>query len=195
MRGFSATAILVVLAAAFSVTGSAWAAPPPASGKAVAAQVRDAVARNPGARQISANAVELKPGVVMSIVPKTAVTPLSASGCLQKHLCLFRAANFYPTDAYWYLVFYDCGLENLGDWSMRDGTRWNDQVSSIDNPQSGGVVSRFYNYNGRGDPMNLANDTELLSLPSGHYLKNLAWDKSEDGSGSPNDWIDVVKVC
>lgn len=195
MRKFITVVALAIIAVTLC-PGPSWAAPPLAPADVTAAQVRGIIAANPGARQIGANEVELQPGVVMAVVQKSAtVTPFSASGCSQLHLCLFRDANFYPLAQYWYLRFYDCGLVNIGGYFMPNGVRWNDQVSSIDNPQSAGVISRFYNYNGFGDPLNLANDTELISLPAGHFLKNLALDKSKDGSGSPNDRIDIVRVC
>jgi hypothetical protein len=156
--------------------------------------IRDAMLANPGSRQVSADTIELRPGVTMSITSER-----SESGvCPEEFLCLFQHANFHSDwDTPWRsvrLAFTRCQVENLGNYKMPDGRPWNDQVSSIDNAQIGGVQSKFYNYKGSGNPYDLNNSNPVTVLNAGHYLRDLSKDSSWEG-GTANDKIDLVKVC
>jgi hypothetical protein len=192
-----ATIFVLTLAFSVGVSATAMAAPVPewagptsvqqatSASSDLAANVQKIVELNAGSHQVSADTVQLGPGAFMT------VSAASVSGtCATGWLCLYQHANFGG----YALRFTVCRLENLGNYVMPNGQRWNDQVSSIDNPQTGGVVSRFYNYKGSGDPMNLANSNPVIAVTAGHYLRDLSKDSSFDG-GTANDKIDIVRVC
>jgi hypothetical protein len=141
---------------------------------------------NPGSHRISPDSVQVGDGVVISV----GVQPNALQGCATFWICLNQNKDFGGE----LLRFEACRDENLGNYHMSNGTRWNDQVSSIRNAQSSGVQSRFYNYDGSGDPNNSSNWRFVLALNAGHYLRNLASDTSADG-GNANDKIDIVHVC
>ncbi len=137
---------------------------------------------NPGARQISSHAIQVR-GAIMGVGPKRTGrgTPESASGyCHAGDLCLFIAANFGTP----YIYFYQCNVTyNLYNYSLGGGETWADVTSSIDNPQTPGVTSYFYH-----------SSTYLFTLAATHYLKDLANDPGPH-NGSMNDWITKVKAC
>lgn len=141
---------------------------------------------NPGSRRIATNVVEVNEGVTISV-------PLqinSVEGCATYWLCLSENSNFGGEQ----LRFQACHNENLSEYRMSNGRTWNDRVSSIRNARGGGVQSRFYNYDGSGDPDDSSNWKFVIALNSGNYLRDLSKDTSADG-GYANDKIDIVDVC
>lgn len=155
---------------------------------------------NPGAKRIGPDSVELEKGVIVTVHPDSGssgvVPAVSPSLCSLRHgvsagwLCLYQNSNFGGDE----IDFTVCANRNLGDYRMADGRAWNDQISSIDNDQTSGVQSRFYNYDGSGDPNSSANWALVIVVNAGHYLRDLSQDSSADG-GSANDKIDIVHVC
>jgi hypothetical protein len=145
-------------------------------------QIKGILRHNPGSHRISSTEVEVGDGVVISVAS-------DLKGCPKYWLCLSQYDNFGGQ----YINFTKCQDENLGNYSMSDGRRWNDKVSSIRNAQVG-VQSRFYNYSGSGDPNNPSNWRFVIALNSGHYLRDLSKDSSADGGNADNK-IDIVRVC
>jgi hypothetical protein len=85
------------------------------------------------------------------------------------------------------LAFYYCRTENLGNYYISAGNSWRDDISSIWNHQTGGVVSYFYDWK-------LVGYVRVGSLSAGNYLQDLTRDRAADG-GNWNDRIDQVSVC
>jgi hypothetical protein len=209
--------LLVVAAIATALSGVAPAAaggkPMPAGGKptpaatpgqrSVAAadrQVAAVLAANPGSRRISATSVLLAPGVVMTVpgpvaAGSTMTVPTPSGGqmvvaaaaadstCASGWLCMWQ--HIYRAGAR--LAFYYCRTENLGNYSISSGNSWRDDISSIWNHQTGGVVSYFYDWK-------LVGYVRVGSLSAGNYLQDLTRDRAADG-GNWNDRIDQVSVC
>ncbi|MFL6295370.1 MAG: hypothetical protein ACJ75M_05985, partial [Actinomycetes bacterium] len=80
-----------------------------------------------------------------------------------------------------------CRTENLGNYYISAGNNWRDDISSIWNHQTGGVVSYFYDWK-------LVGYVRVGSLSAGNYLQDLTRDRAADG-GNWNDRIDQVSVC
>jgi hypothetical protein len=209
--------LLVVAAIATALGGVAPVAaggkPMPAGGKptpaatpsqrSVAAadrQVAAVLAANPGSRRISATSVLLAPGVVMTVpgpvaAGSTMTVPTPSGGqmvvaaaaadstCASGWLCMWQ--HIYRAGAR--LAFYYCRTENLGNYSISSGNSWRDDISSIWNHQTGGVVSYFYDWK-------LVGYVRVGSLSAGNYLQDLTRDRAADG-GNWNDRIDQVSVC
>jgi hypothetical protein len=149
--------------------------------------VEDVLSRTPGARQISANEIELEPGVQMKLaIPGQAKTPhVQDDFCPFQDLCAWQDAGFTGHS----LTFLTCGHEwNLGKYAFPGGGFWNDKISSIVNNQTSGTHSYFYNYTGNNVW------ARVLSIDAGHYLTDLSKDTAEGGGGL-NDKIDGVHVC
>jgi Peptidase inhibitor family I36 len=201
-------ALLVMAALVTALSGVAPAAaggkPMPAatpSQRSVAAadrQVAEVLAANPGSRRISATSVLLAPGVVMTVpgpVTPGATMTVSVSGgrqvtvaaadtsCASGWLCMWQ--HIYRGGAK--LAFYYCRTENLGNYYISAGNSWRDDISSIWNHQTGGVVSYFYDWK-------LVGYVRVGSLSAGNYLQDLTRDRAADG-GNWNDRIDQVSVC
>jgi hypothetical protein len=139
-------------------------------------QVADALAANPGSRRISPTSVQLAPGVVMTVAA-------ADTGCASGWLCMWQ--HVYRAGAK--LAFYYCNTQNLGSYYISPGNSWRDDISSIWNHQTGGVVSYFYDWKGLGY-------VRVGSLSAGNYLQDLTRDRAADG-GNWNDRIDQVSVC
>lgn len=180
------TLVLSVAYPAAAVTGSA--------SRNLDARVQGVLRHNVGSSRLSADTVQLASGARMRLT--TSARPMSVSGeCPGGWLCLFQDSNFDGA----VLELSGCSKVNLYKQYLDSGRSWADQTSSIDNPGPHSGVStpgtaHFYNYQGSGDPMNLANDAKVLDLADGHYLRNLAKDASQDG-GKANDKIDIVVPC
>ncbi|HEX6469748.1 MAG TPA: hypothetical protein VF069_11685 [Streptosporangiaceae bacterium] len=189
------TAIALASTATSGVAQSAVSAPDRTAKNITERQVSGLLKYNPGAKRISTDSVQLAKGVVVTVQPRTA-SLVSVSLCSFRHgdsvgwLCMYQNSNWGGYN----LDLYKCGNVNLANYHMGDGRPWNDQISSIDNDQTSGVQSRFYNYKGSGDPNSSANWNLVIVLNAGHYLRNLADDSSADG-GNANDKIDIVHVC
>jgi hypothetical protein len=139
---------------------------------------------NPGSRRVGDNAVGVEKGVVVR-VPKTD----AVLGCRDFYLCLNEHSNLRGIQ----LDLTRCGDVNLGRIGMGDGRVWNDRVPSIRNAQSSWVQSRFYNFDGSGNPDDPSNWMFVLPLNASHYLRDLSKVSSADG-GNANDKIDIVHV-
>jgi Peptidase inhibitor family I36 len=170
------------------------------SAAAVDRQVAAVLAANPGSRRISATSVLLAPGVVMTVpgpvtAGSTMAVPTQSGGqmvvaaaaadstCASGWLCMWQ--HIYRAGAR--LAFYHCRTENLGNYYISAGNSWRDDISSIWNHQTGGVVSYFYDWK-------LVGYVRVGSLSAGNYLQDLTRDRAADG-GNWNDRIDQVSVC
>ena len=178
--------LLVMAAIATALSG---AAPAAAGGKpmpltptqrslaAADRQVAGVLAANPGSRRISGTSVLLAPGVVMTLAAA------ADTSCASGYLCMWQ--HVYRAGAK--LAFYYCRTENLGNYYISAGNSWRDDISSIWNHQTGGVVSYFYDWKGLGY-------VRVGSLSAGNYLQDLTRDRAADG-GNWNDRIDQIAVC
>lgn len=145
---FTMLAGLSIGLAVVSAAPAASAAPQhsPAStsqaGTAASAELIDMANRMPGARWISADTVELQPGVQLSDASDDAS---SAASCRYLYICLFSGTDHtgYRLD-----LTVCGGVFNLGNVAYPGGGYWNDKVSSFINNQSAGTVTRFYNWDG-----------------------------------------------
>ena len=189
VAGLLSIGLTAASASAAPVTGAvaATARSTPHTKAWVAQQVRGLLAHNPGAKQVSASAVQVRGAIIgISTGPAGRAVPHSASGwCSGGDVCLFRDQNFNgDSSSNYYISFYQCGIKyNLWNYHMSNGVAWGDQASSIDNPQYGSVTSRFYH-----------GSSLLFTLAAGHYLKDLANDTGPH-NGSMNDWITYVTAC
>jgi hypothetical protein len=193
--------LLVMAAIATALSG---VAPVAAGGKPMPAatpsqrSVAAALTANPGSRRISPTSVLLAPGVVMTVpgpVPAgaTMTVPIPDGGqvtvaaadtsCASGWLCMWQ--HVYRAGAR--LALYYCNTQNLGNYYISPGNSWRDDISSIWNHQTGGVVSYFYDWKGLGY-------VRVGSLSAGNYLQDLTRDRAADG-GNWNDRIDQVAVC
>jgi hypothetical protein len=202
--------LLVMAAIATALSGAAPAAaggkPMPAatpsqrSAAAADRQVAAVLAANPGSRRISPTSVLLAPGVVMTVpgpvaAGATMTVPTQSGGqmvvaaaaadstCASGWLCMWQ--HIYRAGAK--LAFYYCRTENLGNYYISAGNSWRDDIASIWNHQTGGVVSYFYDWK-------LVGYVRVGSLSAGNYLQDLTRDRAADG-GNWNDRIDQVSVC
>jgi hypothetical protein len=212
VRRLATLLVMAAIATAFGGVAPAAAGgkPMPAGGKpmpltagqrSVAAanrQVADALAANPGSRRISPTSVLLAPGVVVTVpgpvtagatmtvpVPRSRQVTVAAAdtSCASGWLCMWQ--HVYRAGAR--LAFYYCNTQNLGNYYISSGNSWRDDISSIWNHQTGGVVSYFYDWKGLGY-------VRVGSLSAGNYLQDLTRDRAADG-GNWNDRIDQVSVC
>jgi hypothetical protein len=205
MRRLGALLVMTAIVTALSGVAPAAAggkpmplAPSQRSTAAANHQVAEVLRANPGSRQISATSVLLAPGVVMTVSgPVTAgatmTVPLQGgkqvtvaatdTSCASGWLCMWQ--HIYRGGAK--LAVYNCNTQNQGNDSISAGNSWRDDISSIWNNQTGGVVSGFY-------------DWKLIAyrlvgyLSAGNYLQDLTRDRAADG-GNWNDRIDQVAVC
>ena len=205
--------LLVIAAIATALGGVAPAAaggkPMPATPaqRSVAAanrQVTDALAANPGSRRISATSVLLAPGVTMTVpgpvsASATMTVPtqnggqmrvaaaLPVNACPSGWLCVWQHVYRNANQAGAVLRFYYCRTEYLGNYNISAGNSWRDDISSIWNNQTGGVLSGFYDWKALGYQL-----VGYLRAPN--YLQDLTRDRAADG-GNWNDRIDQIAVC
>jgi hypothetical protein len=193
----AAAAVALAMTTSGQVANASTITSDQASARIVNQQVAGLLKYNPGAKRIGTNAVQLEKGVIARVHPRSKLVPnVSVSFCSAGHgasvgwLCLYQNANWGGAE----LDFTVCANRNLGNYNMGNGVAWNDQVSSIDNDQTSSVQSRFYNYDGTGDPNSSSNWNLVVAVNAGHYLRDLSSDTSADG-GNANDKIDIVHVC
>jgi hypothetical protein len=165
-------AMAVALVAVGLPAGVAAAAPTGPVSRYQADTVAAVIATNPGARQIAPGTVELAKGGRI-IVP---VKPDAILGCSNGWLCVNEHENYSGQVATW----QSCGFVELANVGYSGGGTWQDRISSIRNGQTNGVIARFYDYNGAGQPI------ELASLRADNALNNV---------GTLNDRIDRILVC
>jgi hypothetical protein len=172
------------------------AAPSQRSAVAVNRQVAEVLQANRGSRRISDTSVLLELGVVMTVPgpvkASATMTVLSRNGrratvsaastsCPSQYLCLWE--HIWRGGAR--LALYYCGYVGLYKYRLNQYTLWDDDVSSIWNNKTGGVVSWFYDTDWGG---------LLGTVSAGNYLQDLTRDRVL-GGGNWNDRIDRVKVC
>ena len=167
-------------------------------------QVAEALAANPGSRRISATSVLLAPGVIMSVpgpvsTGATMTVPtqnggqmrvaaaLPVNACPSGYLCVWQHVYRNANQAGAVLRFYYCRTENLANYNISSGNSWRDDISSIWNNQTGGVLSGFYDWKALGYRL-------VGYLRAGNYLQDLTRDRAADG-GNWNDRIDQIAVC
>ena len=167
-------------------------------------QAAEALAANPGSRRISATSVLLAPGVIMSVpgpvsTGATMTVPtqnggqmrvaaaLPVNACPSGYLCVWQHVYRNANQAGAVLRFYYCRTEYLGNYYISSGNSWRDDISSIWNNQTGGVLSGFYDWKALGYRL-----VGYLRAPN--YLQDLTRDRAADG-GNWNDRIDQIAVC
>jgi hypothetical protein len=150
----------------------------------VAQEVHGLLAHNAGSVQINADTVRLSDAsTITAFASPDGVSPASASGrCPGGHLCLFANSSWGGDQ--WTSSATSCAAVNLFNFFMGNGKSWADQASSIDNPlpRPGGNASFYHN------------NTFMLSLQAGHFLRNLTSDSSATG-GNANDKIESLFPC
>lgn len=169
-RQLALTAAAVVLASGLPA-GPAQAAPDTTSAYQEQT-ITAALAANPGGRPISADTIELTKGVQLR-VPET---PDAILGCPDGFLCLNGDTNYSGP----LIQFQACGFVQLANFGYPLGGTWQDKISSIRNGQTGGVTSRFYDFNGAGQPI------ETMSLRADNAIPNI---------GTVDNRIDRIFVC
>jgi hypothetical protein len=201
IRKIAAVAAIAVASALGLGAQAALAAPAhaPAAGPTasqarawVAAQVRGLLKYNPGAKQISSNAVRYK-GAVLGVGrpgQSRSATPNSESGvCPGDNLCLFWDINFDegdPSTHFYWIKFYNCNVNyNLYNYRLSTGLSWADQASSIDYPGSADGHLAKFNHDGNW----------WFTLYRDHYLANLTLDGGPSPKGNSNDWITGLYAC
>jgi hypothetical protein len=188
--GLGSQAALAAPAPAYPASAVAAAGPTASQAKAwVARQVRGLLKDNPGARQISSNAVRYK-GAILGVTPPRqpgSAAPYSASQvCPGDYLCLFWDIDFngYSIDSYW-IKFYNCGVNYNLYYYRSQGVSWANQASSIDYPgTANGHIAKF-NHNGNW----------WLQLYRDHYLRDLTLNGGPNPHGNSNDWITGLYAC
>ena len=100
----------------------------------------------------------------------------------------YAHAVYNPPVGAYRLAIADCGDFNLGGILMPDHRYWNDKITSVVNNQTPGTSSRFYDYNGWGDPLDTRNDTQVGSLTAPGYWDDLQYTSFDNR-------IDIVHVC
>jgi hypothetical protein len=159
----------------------------------VARQVRGLLRYNPGATQISANAVRYKGAILGVTVPgqSGSFAPNSASEiCPDNWVCLFQDKDFNRNEVDYgnWIKFYNCGVNyNLFHYVLPSGggSTWANQASSIDYPGSASSHEAKFNHDGNW----------WLYLYRDHYLRNLTLDGGPNPHGNSNDWITGLYAC
>ncbi|WP_147376283.1 peptidase inhibitor family I36 protein [Micromonospora radicis] len=154
----------------------------------LAAGIADVLKRTPGSRQIGPAEIELAPGLIMQLPPANGGARGAEADppCPSLYMCAYAHRQYTNPS----LNFTVCGREwNLGNYAYPGGGVWNDKISSINNNQSSGTWSYFYDHVGNN------NWDRILSVAAGTRRANLALDAAESGGGNANDRIDGVHVC
>jgi hypothetical protein len=112
---------------------------------------------------------------------------LPVSSCPSGWLCVWQHVYRNANQAGAVLRFYYCRTENLANYNISSGNSWRDDISSIWNNQTGGVLSGFYDWKALGYRL-------VGYLRAGNYLQDLTRDRAADG-GNWNDRIDQIAGC
>jgi hypothetical protein len=156
----------------------------------IARQVRNLLKYNPGARQISSDAVRYKGAILgVTVRGQSRFSPqASESGfCPDDYLCLFWDASFgQGVLIEKWIKFYNCGVNyNLYNYKINQGVSWADETSSIDYPGSADGHEAKFNHDGDW----------WLYLYRDHYLANLTLNGGPSPHHNSNDWITGLYVC
>lgn len=97
-------------------------------------QIEGLLRHNKGAERVGKDRVRLEPGVEMTVASTRAAAD-GANDCRTGYACVWqhRDASGYRLDFYYY------GSYTLSNYTMPDGTSWQDQVSSYYNAQTDGA--------------------------------------------------------
>jgi hypothetical protein len=160
--------------------------------------VQNILQRNPAARQVGPNSVEITKGVILQLPERTNSTKGAPSpaeiqaSCAYYYLCTWEH-SYWDGQGY-ELDYYYCGDYNLGRMRYPDGAwdqpgpKWNDRISMMTNNQTAGATSYFYDWNGVNDWI------YIFRTIAYDRRANLADDKAYDGL-SMNDRIDRIIPC
>lgn len=188
----------VALLCALALAGSPALAADQPPGSSIDPRLAEILAASPSAQQINETSILLAPGAVMTVpgdvepgatfaVPAEdggeLQLPAASSACTYQYICLWDGT--YRSGAR--LMLYYCSDQYLSSYPIRPGDDWRDNASSIWNNQSGGVVSRFYDWKYLGY-------RHIGSLSAGNYLQDLSRDPAI-GGGNLNNRIDMVRPC
>ena|SRR5690349_15611085 len=122
-----ATVALVMAMAAVLLGGTAPAQAGPSRLTAAQQSIKSVLDRNPGARQIDANTVQIREGVQFRAV---------AAPCRGGLLCLYDDFQYRGRQ----LILSRCAFADIGrDWG-------NDKIRSLQNHQSAGTGTTFWNW-------------------------------------------------
>ncbi|MEU8465914.1 hypothetical protein [Streptomyces sp. NPDC029003] len=122
-------------------------------------RVDEALAREPGARQISANTLSTAGGTLTVAIPgrtetRDLASPDTALACNNGHLCITDGRG-YTYD------YYRCGSYDFD--GIGDGT--------FNNNQTSGTRARFYNYDGSERWSNVAKSTGTASWSPVYHIR------------------------
>ncbi|WP_327686024.1 peptidase inhibitor family I36 protein [Streptomyces sp. NBC_00467] len=168
-----------VLTTTLATPSAAAPAEPDSSAKAadtgLERQIEGLLQHNEGAERVGKDRVRLAPGVEMTVVPSTHGAADGTGDCRTGYACVWqhRDATGYRLDFYYY------GSYTLSDYTMPDGSSWQDKVSSYYNAQTDGawIVGRNW------DPV--AGGLEwIFGGPGGRY----------EALVSANDQADVIEL-
>jgi hypothetical protein len=156
----------------------------------IARRVRRLLKYNPGARQISFNAVRYKGAILGVSVPgqsRSSVLGSESGFCPDDYLCLFWDANWgQGTLAVIWIKFYNCNVNyDLYNYRINEGVSWADETSSIDYPGSADGHEAKFNHDGDW----------WLYLYRDHYLADLVYNGGPNPQHNSNDWITGLYVC
>jgi hypothetical protein len=89
---------------------------------------------NEGAERVGKDRVRLEPGVEMT-VPASTSAAAGIGDCRAGYACVWQHGNYggYRLDFYYY------GSYELANYTMPNGSSWQDQISSFFNNQTGGA--------------------------------------------------------
>lgn len=158
--------------------------------------VEDILRVNKNAKQVRPNAVNVSPGIDVILPPADgrATDPTTAVLCDYYYLCVWEHSF---VDGFGVgLGFSACQppgvIVNLGAMRYPDGAnvgtgpgpKWNDRISSLENNQTPGTVSSFYNWTG-------SSWVNVLDSWAFDQVGNLRY----SARGNVNDIIDAIHVC
>jgi hypothetical protein len=191
--GLGASAALAAPAPAHRASAEDAGSPAASQDRAwIAQQVRGLIRYNPGAVQISPNAVRYKGAILgVTLGQSRSARPDSESGvCPNNYVCLFQNIDFNINGGRFigaWIDFYNCNVNyNLYNYILPSGGgTWADQASSIDYPGSANGHEAKFNHDGNW----------WLYLYRDHYLRNLTLNGGPNPRHNSNDWITGLYAC
>jgi hypothetical protein len=143
LRLLLVTAVAVGVSVAVVRIGAVVAAEGSPAVRAAAVRLDRLIEKNPGAKRVAPNAVELKNGVVLSF-PAAGVAGAAEEICAYEDVCLFEHENFGGER----IRFTFCFLYELRWFNLSDGRPWNTQVSSVINRHKVGTWASIWHKGG-----------------------------------------------
>ncbi|WP_327726714.1 peptidase inhibitor family I36 protein [Streptomyces sp. NBC_00487] len=136
-------------------------------------QIEGLLRHNEGAERVGKDRVRLEPGVEMSVVPSARAGAAGTGDCRTGYACVwqYRDATGYRLDFYYY------GSYTLSNYTLSDGSSWQDRVSSYYNAQTGGawMVGKNWVTSGGGGQLEW-----IFGGPGGTYEAQVAADNQAD---------------